>query len=84
MQFFDLGSDLEAKSKYGVPHPSSFVWYWAENEGRLFNYAETGVYGSLRALTEMEALDRLREAFPQVKALGWVYKSHYDEKKQGK
>jgi len=81
MQFFELGPDLEEKSEYGVPHESARFWYWAEDEGRLFGYKETGVYGSLRASTEMEALDRLREAFPIINAIHWISQSYYDERK---
>lgn len=48
---------------YGEPHPEASTWFWREVKGCLA--------GAIRGSTEMEALDRLREAFPAAGAIEW-------------
>ncbi|SFJ49028.1 hypothetical protein SAMN03159338_1543 [Sphingomonas sp. NFR04] len=48
---------------YGEPHPDAQTWFWREIDG--------GSAGAIRGSTEMEALDRLREAFPEAGAIEW-------------
>ena len=56
---------LGTQSKlYGEPHPRAATWFWKETEGTAA--------GAIRGSTEMEALDRLREAYPDIGAMEWV------------
>ena len=59
---------MERESRYGIPHENARFWYWKDD---LSNK------GYLRAIGEMEALDRLDEAFPQRGALIWISKEDY-------
>lgn len=64
-----LDKTLESQSKYGEPYEKSRNWYFKDNLGN---------FGVLRASTEMEALDRLREAFEEVGSIKWITKTEYD------
>ncbi len=65
-----ITEELEKKSIFGVPHIKSYYWYWVDDRGNI---------GFLSAITEMEALDRLREAFEEVGAIKWITHSKYEE-----
>ncbi len=54
---------LENESRYGKPIPNARIWYWKDEIGNI---------GYLYAITEMEALDRLREAFTEVGCITWI------------
>lgn len=56
------------ESRYGMPHENARFWYWKDDIGNK---------GYLRAITEMEALDRLDEASPQRGALVWISQKDY-------
>lgn len=64
-----LDKTLESKSKYGEPYEKSRDWYFKDDLGN---------FGTLRANGEMEALERLREAFDEVGAIKWISKTEYD------
>lgn len=64
-----LTKELEEKSKFGIPN-QNLVWYWKDDLGNV---------GSLKGTTEMEALDRLREAFEEVGRIQWITKDKYQE-----
>lgn len=61
------------KSRYGKPSHLACTWYWAER----IELQRTGKIGTIQAISEMEALDRLREAFPEIKAITWISKEFY-------
>ncbi|WP_312399537.1 hypothetical protein [Chryseobacterium sp.] len=65
-----LSEDLEIKSRYGKPHVNSRFWFWKDELQNI---------GSLRANTEMEALERLREAFPDAGCITWISGKEYND-----
>lgn len=46
-----------------------YNWYWKDNQGNI---------GYLREYTEMGAIQRLREAFPEVGSITWISKNEYE------
>lgn len=70
MTQYILTKDIDDKSKYQSKSPNRYVWYWKETSDR-------NIFGHLLAVTEMEAIDRLREAFPDVKGIAWLTKANY-------
>jgi len=67
---------METGSRWGPANPT-YYWHWQEIE--LPGRVPTGISGRLRATTESEALARLREAFPQVKAIEWIKPTDYQQ-----
>ncbi|MGV0919745.1 hypothetical protein ACTS94_05060 [Empedobacter falsenii] len=66
-----LTEELEKKSKYSFNKNIDYHrWHWKDNKGNI---------GYLRAITEMEAIDRLREAFPEVGSITWISQKNYNE-----
>lgn len=65
----------ESKSYYGPVREPVHNWYWAELNRDTRE--PTGNIGSLRACTEMEALDRLREGCPDIGMIKWLKPSEY-------
>lgn len=63
-----IEDSMERESRYGIPHENARVWYWKDNLGNK---------GYLRAIGEMEALDRLDEAFSNRGALTWISDKDY-------
>lgn len=72
---YDITPEMESQSKFGVPHDNAFIWFWAEIDKETKEYI--GNKGTLHAITEMEALDRLREAFPDIGVIKWVSSTIY-------
>ena len=63
----------EAKSRFGLVTKGGFVWCWeqtAENEAVLTGAAPQ--QGMLRAITDAEAIDRLREHFTGAGGFKWI------------
>lgn len=59
-----INQELEQKSKWSFNENIDYYnWYWKDDKGNV---------GYLRAITEMEALDRLREAFPEAGTITWI------------
>jgi hypothetical protein len=55
---------MEARSRFGPASERAWCWCW---QGiTLPDRTPTGQHGELYATTEMEAIDRLREAFPNL------------------
>lgn len=65
-----ITENLELKSRYRIPHENARYWYWKDNKGNK---------GKLRAVQEMEALDRLDEFFPQRGAITWISRDNYNK-----
>lgn len=63
-----INDAVEGKSRYGIPHEKSRFWYWKDDLGNK---------GYLRAITEMEALDRLDEAIQHRGKLTWISENDY-------
>ncbi len=59
---------METQSRFRIPNKNARFWFWKDNLGNK---------GYLRAITEMEAIDRLDEAFPQRGALTWISQQEY-------
>ena len=72
---YELTKSQEKKSKFGPPSKLSRKWMWQELDEKTKK--PTGNYGSINAITEMEALDRLREAFETIGLIRWISKSEY-------
>jgi hypothetical protein len=69
-----LVNDPDALSEYGPPYHQAHTWLFEEYTGSITagNLTPTGVTGEIKASTEMEALDRIREAWPDVGAIRWT------------
>ena len=68
-----INEAVEKKSRFGIPHENARLWYWKDN---LQNK------GYLRAISEMEALDRLDEAIQNRGRLTWISEKDYKNLKQ--
>jgi hypothetical protein len=59
---------------YGEPHLKAKIWHWEERTERD-DYGmtfPTGKTGTVRGITEMEALDRLRADEPTIGRIRWT------------
>ncbi|WP_073000225.1 hypothetical protein [Epilithonimonas mollis] len=65
-----ITAELEKKGKHGTPSDKALFWFWKDEIGNI---------GFLRAITEMEALDRLRDCFPEAGRITWITSSNYLE-----
>jgi len=72
---YDITPEMESQSKFGISHKNSGIWFWAEIDRETKEY--TGNKGTLHAIKEIEALDRLREAFPDIGAIKWINSKVY-------
>lgn len=73
---FPIFANMEQKSIYGIPHENSKLRFWAEVDQ---TGKRTGNAGNLRASTEIEALDRLREAYPEIGRIEWIRPEEYEQ-----
>lgn len=63
----------EAKSRFGLVTKGGYTWCWeqtADNEAVVAGAVPA--QGLLRAITEAEAIDRLREHFPKAGGFQWI------------
>ncbi|MGL5236332.1 MAG: hypothetical protein ACRC8Z_16545 [Empedobacter falsenii] len=67
-----ITEELEQVSRFSFSEWSTYYnWYWKDDIDNI---------GFLRAVTEMEALDRLREAFPFAGTIRWISKEEFNIK----
>lgn len=65
-----ITESMERNSRFRLAHENAKIWYWMDNLGNK---------GHLRAIGEMEALDRLSEVFPERGVLTWIHQTTYEK-----
>lgn len=64
----NITSEMESNSRYGNPYELARYWYWKDDKNHV---------GFLRAVTEMEAIDRLREMHEDAGKITWISVEKY-------
>ncbi|WP_145859083.1 hypothetical protein [Pedobacter suwonensis] len=64
-----INKELEIKSRYSLPSKNARKWFWKDDCNSI---------GFLYAITEMEALDRLREAFNEAGSITWISEKEFN------
>lgn len=63
----------EAQSRWGTVSRGGYAWFWQQLPTNAAVLAgAVPAQGMLRAVTETEAIDRLREAFPEAGPFTWI------------
>jgi hypothetical protein len=74
----EVTPQMEVASRWDIPSINSQTRYWRETLKVNNQHKPTGIVGSVRSVTESQALDRLREAFPKVGMVQWISKQEYE------
>lgn len=66
----DYTDEVQSNSKYKVLSDNSRKWYFMDNSNNV---------GFVMAVTEMEAIDRVRDSFKEVLTIKWIGEKIYND-----